>query len=228
MINIVKSQPAPICLEDEKKKNNGTYLCGDTYKRVSDDFFGKCYLCEDNKPTKINVEHFKPHYQGKDKDRKFDWNNLFFACGHCNGIKSSNEIEILNCTNPNHKITEWIKFDIKPFPKEQAKISAVEESEIVKNTVKLLDTIYNYQIDEDKFTPTKEQASKLREKLIKEIDEFVKFLKAYYEEDWWSDSDKAILKRKIKWHINNSNSPFSAFKLWIVKENKVYQEDFLK
>jgi len=231
MINIVKSQPAPICLEEEKNKTNGNYRCGDTYERISEDFFGKCYLCEDDKPTSINIEHFKPHYQGKDKDRKFDWNNLFLACSHCNGIKRANENEILNCTNPEHKITDWIKFDIKPFPRELPKISAKNDNEIndeiVKNTVELLNKIYNYNVNDNSFTSTKDAAFKLRKKIIEEIALFGKILDEFYEPKIdLTDVEKETLKRKIKKHIS-PKSPFSAFKLWIVKDNKIYSEEFL-
>ncbi len=226
MINVKKTQPAPECLEIEKSKNNGTYLCGDTYKRVADDFFGKCYLCEDNEPTKINVEHFKPHYQGKNKDRKFDWNNLFFSCAHCNGIKTSSEIEFLNCTNPEHKITDWIKFDIKPFPKELPKITAKNKIPIVENTVELLNKVYNYKVNDNTFSSTKDAANNLRHKLLLEIDNFGKLLKEYYEDEiGLTDFERKILKRKIN-KLINIKSPFSAFKIWIIKENNTYRKDF--
>jgi len=227
MINIEKSQIASKCLELEKQKKNGTYQCGDTYQRVSDDFFGKCYLCEDDKPTTINVEHFVPHHNGKYKDRKFDWKNLFFSCGHCNGIKSSSEIEYLDCTNSDHKILDWIKFDIKPFPKEIPKITALKEISIVENTVELLDKIYNYKINENIFSPTKEAANNLRHKLLLEIEDFWKLLKEYYDSEIDLDEyEKQILKRKIQKKISKK-SAFSAFKIWIVKENIEYQKEFL-
>lgn len=165
MINIVKSQPAPECLEIEKRKKSGNHLCGDTYKRLNDDFYGKCYLCEDSKPTEIHIDHLEPHFNGKNKDRQFDWNNLFFACAHCNRIKSSSEKEILNCTNNNHKITDWIKFEIKPFPRELPKIKAVEEMEKnnqVHNTIELLTKIYNYCVEDNSFSQTKDAAYNLR------------------------------------------------------------------
>ncbi len=227
MINIEKSQPAPDCLEVEKKKKNGTYRCEDTYKRIASDFFGKCYLCEYDKPSGINIEHFKPHYQGKNKDRKFDWNNLFFSCSHCNGIKTSSEIELLNCINPDHKIIDWIKFDIKPFPKELPKITAINKIPIVENTVELLDKIYNYKINDDTFSSTKDAANNLRHKLLLEIEKFGKLLKEYYEDEIDSSSyEKKILKRKIK-KLMSTKSPFSAFKIWIIKENITFKKDFM-
>ncbi len=226
MINVTKSQPAPACLEAEKAKNNGTYLCGDVFERIHADFHGKCYICEHSKPTKINVEHFKPHYQGKNLDRKFDWNNLFYACAHCNGIKSSDETEYLNCTYSEHKITDWIHFDIKPFPKELVKISALKDDELVKNTVFLLNQVYNYQYAESKFTPTKEAANNLRKILITEIKSFVRLLEKYFE-DLTDESDKIVLKRKILKHVKNPKSPFLAFKLRIIQDNYEYRKEFL-
>lgn len=35
------------------------------------------------------VEHLLPHKNGKYKERKFDWDNLFWSCGHCNGVKNT-------------------------------------------------------------------------------------------------------------------------------------------
>ena len=45
------------------------------------------------------IEHLLPHKNGKWPDRKFDWENLFWACGHCNRVKNQKKYEegILNC-----------------------------------------------------------------------------------------------------------------------------------
>lgn len=61
MINLKKSQPAPECLENEKKKASGKYNCGDVLERLEKDCFNKCYLCEDKYLSNINIEHFIPH-----------------------------------------------------------------------------------------------------------------------------------------------------------------------
>ena len=44
MINITKSQPAPLCLSTEKEKANGDYKCGEVLKRITKDFHNKCYI----------------------------------------------------------------------------------------------------------------------------------------------------------------------------------------
>jgi 5-methylcytosine-specific restriction endonuclease McrA len=66
--------------------------------RIQTDFRNKCYLCEFKAPTNINTEHFFPHKGNV--DLKFDWNNLFYCCGHCNNTKGDRPEfdEILNCT----------------------------------------------------------------------------------------------------------------------------------
>ncbi len=96
MVHFEKSQPAPTCLETEKGKANGDYKCENVLDRIKDDFMNKCYICEYKEPESINVEHFIPH-EG-DKDLKFDWNNLFWSCSHCNNTKLNNYDNILNCT----------------------------------------------------------------------------------------------------------------------------------
>ena len=49
-------------------------------------FHGKCYICENKEATSYQIEHRIPH-RG-DKKLKYDWNNLFWVCAHCNNIKS--------------------------------------------------------------------------------------------------------------------------------------------
>lgn len=118
MIHLTKSQPAPSCLATEKLKKSGTYRCGDVHTRLQNDFHNKCYICEEKDISSINIEHFRPH-EGKNIDLKFDWNNLFFACAHCNNTKLANPKYdlILNCTNPQHLILDWIAFKADTFPK---------------------------------------------------------------------------------------------------------------
>ena len=41
----------------------------------------------------------KPHFDGKNKELRFDWNNLFLACGHCNSVKNQRKYDnhIIDC-----------------------------------------------------------------------------------------------------------------------------------
>ena len=92
MIYFQKYKEFPGCLQIEKDKEiqgtkkDGDYKCRCVLRILRDDFKNKCYICERKDIADINVEHFKPH-RNKNRDLKFDWNNLFYACGHCNNIK---------------------------------------------------------------------------------------------------------------------------------------------
>lgn len=59
-------------------------------------FQGKCYLCEKDNLHDPEIEHFVPHE--KDDELKYDWQNLFYACGRCNSIKGATHTNLLNCT----------------------------------------------------------------------------------------------------------------------------------
>lgn len=99
MVKIERTPVAPASLAAEKAKQSGTYRGDDVVQQLKADFHGKCYLCEINELQSVEVEHLKAHHNGADRDRKFDWNNLFYSCAHCNGVKNRAEYEetILDC-----------------------------------------------------------------------------------------------------------------------------------
>jgi len=183
-------------------------------------FYNKCYICEFKEPTSINVEHFKPH-RG-DKDLKFDWNNLFLCCSHCNNTKlaKAEYDDILDCTNMNHLVEDWIKYEMKPFPKQNIEITIKYDVITVRNTVKLLDSVYNGEHTQIKTIET----NNLKKALLRELLDFQDCLCEYYDDDA-DKSEKEIYLKKIRKHLKRS-SAFCAFKRWIVKENNAYIKDF--
>jgi uncharacterized protein (TIGR02646 family) len=217
MINIVRSTPPPPCLEKEKQKSNGDYKCGEVLKRLKTDFKNKCYICEYKAPPGINVEHFRPH-RG-DKDLKFDWNNLFWSCFHCNNIKGDQFENILDCTNPEHDVVNWIKYEIKLYPNETAKITALVDKEIVHHTVQLLHQVYN-GTTELKIM----ESTNIRGTLLNELRKFQNLL-FDYDDNGIDEDERKYCFRKIKKHSRKS-SAFTAFKRWIVKENPILKQEF--
>lgn len=215
MIYLPKSQPAPESLAIEKLKKSGTYNSESVLQRLVADFKNKCYICEEKQPSSINIEHFKPHKN--DLGLKFDWNNLFLACSHCNNIKLSKPIfdNILNCTIETDFVDTKIKYFINPFPKEKAEISALDENENTNNTVELLNQVYNGT------TPLKliESAS-IRSKLLNEIRKFQDLL-FEFDDDRYDSEEKEYFKKQIIKQLNAS-SGFTAFKRWIIRENEYY------
>ena len=99
MIKIDRTSTPPASLAIESKKAHGCYTSEDVISQLKKDFHSKCYLCELKDLTDIEVEHLLPHYDRKIKERVFDWNNLFYACPHCNSIKNNRmyDEKILDC-----------------------------------------------------------------------------------------------------------------------------------
>ncbi len=221
MIYFEKSQPAPECLAKEKLKASGSYKCGDVVPRLKTDFKNKCYICEEKEISSINVEHFIPH-QGN-TDLKFDWNNLFFACGHCNNTKLAGVDNILDCTKTNEVETK-IKYEFfnSAFPKEQVIITSLYPSSTKNlNTVELLRLVYcgrtAIKIDE---------SANIRNKVSKEIRKFSDLIRLYFSNDGlFDEAEKEKLKLKIREKLSNSSS-FTAFKRWMIRNNPTLLKDF--
>jgi hypothetical protein len=216
MLFFEKSQPGPVCLEIEKTKANGDYKCGDVLTRLKNDFKNKCYLCESKEPESINVEHFVPH-KG-DNELKYSWNNLFWSCSHCNNIKSGNYDNILNCADAEDRVEEKLKYIFKPFPFEMVEIESLDKSDKTKNTKELLLKVYNGTTRLKMI-----ESSNLRNRLLEEIRSFQGSLIDYFKVT--ANDDKKYLLLKIRGHLN-TGSGFTAFKRWIIRDNKRLFSEF--
>lgn len=97
MIGVVRSPGAPKALLESTAEDR--YRHPEVVRRLIEDFGGKCYICEINPLQDPEVEHLRPHKNGMIPGRKFDWNNLFLACRHCNGVKNQPKYEnrVLDC-----------------------------------------------------------------------------------------------------------------------------------
>jgi uncharacterized protein (TIGR02646 family) len=217
MVFFQKSQPAPNCLELEKAKANGDYKCDNVLNRIKNDFKNKCYLCEYKEPTSINVEHFVPH-EGN-LDLKFDWNNLFWSCSHCNNTKLNTYTNLLSCTDPDHNVETDLKYGFKPFPFESVDIISLKDEQRVHNTRDLLIALYNGT------TKLKTiESSNLRDKLLDEIMEFQAHLKDYFR-DTNSEEDRQYFLIRIRGHLDRGSN-FTAFKRWIIRDNNRLNQEF--
>lgn len=219
MINFVKTEEAPACLAIEKAKpKSENYRCKDVVKQVSDDFFDKCYLCEDKHVKDINVEHFEPHKGNRDK--MFDWKNLFFACSYCNNIKLGDESPLLNCTDVSLRVVNNIKLEIDSsrLPERYFIVTPLVADEITFNTASLLYKIYNGR---ENPTALKERgALNLRKRIVEHLSAFNDLVEEYR----LGVLSKERMKKKIinELHVN---SAFTAFKVWLVRdEAELFQE----
>ena len=224
MIYLPKSQPPPESLAIEKLKKSGKNDCDDVLERLREDFKNKCYICEEKGISPTNTEHFIPK---KDNiDLKFDWNNLFLSCVHCNGIKLARAKfdNILNCTIEAHQVDIKIKYLINALPKEnEYKITllALEDEIKVNNTISLLNAVYN---GHNTTTRQSLDADNLRDKLLKDVKKFQNFLLKYNENN--PDlQEKNKLKNKIIREIQSS-AGFCAFKRWIIRQDNKLKQEF--
>ena len=99
MVRIWRSYPAPASLAIEEEKTNGKYNIADVTEQLRRDFIDKCYICEIKPVTDPEVEHRLPHKNNSVPGRKFNWDNLYWSCRHCNLIKARPKYDsgILDC-----------------------------------------------------------------------------------------------------------------------------------
>lgn len=99
MIKIKRNPIPPSSLAIEEKKANGVYNKPDVIQQLKEDSHDKCYICELKGLSDPEVEHLRPHHGRKKAERVFDWNNLFYACPHCNNLKKEAKYDdkIIDC-----------------------------------------------------------------------------------------------------------------------------------
>ncbi len=216
-LNSQKITDAKEVLEYEKSKKSGTYNKEEVLEALKLVFNNKCYICENKKITSYNIEHHIPH-KNENIDLKFSWDNLFLSCNHCNNIKSDKFENILDCTKVD--VDELISFrKIGSFSwEEKIEILPLKESKEIEETVDLLNQVYNGT------TPMKKLESvNIKKELRKELQKFINAINEYNETEGEDKEDAHMLiKRELK-----ANSPFAAFKRWIIRDNKENLGEFL-
>ena len=202
-----KARAAIASLKSEKVKPSGTYNTPEVNDALQEMFAHKCYLCEQKGLKSIQIEHLVPHHD--DIDLKFDWNNIFLACTHCNNIKNDRFVPILDCTKT--AVDEKIAFHQEGGGYEPIKLefTALDSEPETQNTVKLLYEIYYGS------TPQKvAEANMIRKDVETELEKSQKCVREYQESDGEDKKDaECLLRLSLKW-----NTPFAAFKHWIIRD----------
>jgi hypothetical protein len=182
--------------------NMNVYRSGLVYEQLKADFHGKCYLCEDDEPTSIQVEHFEPHKD--DPLKKYDWCNLFFSCGHCNNLKGARFWPLLNCTAEADRIWESIEIRFNAFPKPSVEIiahPAVDKVTECNNTRLLLEST----LVGKNTTPIKtDEAANLRKKMLRAYNSLAVAIKNKdLEAVRNAVSNKAAFAGMLRWTLKN-------------------------
>lgn len=204
MIKIDRCKMAPRSLAVEAAKKYGNYNQSDVLQQLREDSNDKCYICELQGISDPQVEHLKPHYNRKIKERVFDWENLFYSCPHCNNMKNQKcyEEKILDCCKEDpelvleHILTEG-----------HVSITPVAKNEIVEQTADLIQNCF-----EKKNTGIRELACQYRvEKLSETMNVFYKTLQKYK-----TNPESKRYWKCLKVFLNRK-SEFAAFKRYYLK-----------
>lgn len=169
-------------------------------------------MCEIKDPTSINVEHLDAH-QG-DEDKKFDWLNLYYACGRCNNIKLTKYNNLLDCASLDHDVFRLIKH-LPPHTPFQSKIiiQAMDDCKKTIETEKLLDEIFNTE----KTINKKITGKYLRNKIFRKYNRFLELVNTYFDDELPQNrKDDALERLQV---LVSKKQEFSAFIRWIVLED---------
>lgn len=210
MVKVERTFPAPASLENESRKKNGSYEKPDVVKQLKDNFHNKCYICEMKNLQDPEVEHLLPHKNGKYRERKFDWNNLFWACGHCNKVKNQKKYDagIIDCCklDPEQMLFFRLAEDtVEADAKNGDNASAVLTADLV------------CEVFNKKNTGLRDYKTDMR------FQELTKEMNLLYDnlEEIKKHPDSKIVMRKLK-ALLRRESAFAAFKRGYVREHAEY------
>ena len=135
MIFVKRSEGAPKALAEGKSEDR--YRSGEVVARLVADFYGKCYICETKPVTDPEVEHLHPHKGGAFLERKYDWENLFYSCRHCNMVKARSVYDegIIDCCkrDPEDALEQCLEGDaVLVGVKDPADAEAVRTAQLIE------------------------------------------------------------------------------------------------
>lgn len=208
MVKVERSKPAPKSLQIAKKKGKGSYRREDVIDRLREDFHDKCYLCETKGLQDPEVEHRLPHQNGKNLKRKYDWNNLFWSCGHCNNVKNKYYYSknIIDCCKVDpEELLVFIAADesIQIEPMNKKKRSAKVTADLLNDVYNLTNTGIRLAACDNRVKGVFIQMNLLFNAINNYIDDS--------SNKDYEDTLKALLSRE---------SEYAAFKRSYIRENK--------
>ncbi len=197
MINIKKSLAPTFTFEYNDKKIEET---------IRNDFFVLCYICEEYVPIHFQIDHFYP--QNNFSELKNDWNNLFYCCAKCNGLRpksiNTKGNEVLN--NCEDDVEELIHLK---YHKGRVTVIANSEDEKTVNTRKLLNRIYNGIGSQSKAFIYR------RNEIKEEIEEFDEIIKKYKKNNSLFENE---LSKRLSKRTMSKKSAYISFKRQFIRD----------
>ena len=206
MIRVYKSSDSPKSLLEKK-----SWREDDVNRQLEADQNGKCYLCERSLDVEFQVEHHK--CRSKNPNLQYEWSNLLWGCGYCNGRKSDSYDDIINPTQ--YDVEDMIYQHID-FPNSYVLFRNMTPTNdpSVNSTIDLLNKIYN-----GKGTLRDFREQRLYDKTKRSINSFQGLITLWLKEHQETVKD-SIIKELDK------SSEFLGFKYWIIKSNDDLIKEF--
>ena len=216
MVKVERSFPAPASLALESQKANGSYSMPDVVKQLKEDFHNKCYICELNELQDAQVEHLLSHVDGKYPKRKFDWNNLFWSCGHCNNVKNQRIYDegIIDCCKDDPE--EMVIFRLQENEIDVHAINDKNRQAVL--TAKLITEVFNLKNTGMRVYKSDFTILLLNREMNKLYDSL---------EEMKEPSQQKLALRKVK-SLLRRESKFAAFKRNYIRENKEKYPDLIE
>ena len=200
--------PPDVTIESEQDYRKDIVL-----EILAEDCHCKCYICED-KPATINVEHIVPHRS--DPELKYNWYNLFIACGHCNNTKLAEYDSILDPTKCDPEEHIALSASMTDDIIDRVRVESLKADNSTLMTAELLNLVYNGGTTAIK----KLESSNLRNShIMPNIRLFYQYIENYRKEP--NSGYGSIIRKEIE-----RSSIFAAFKRKIIRDNPDLSEVF--
>lgn len=212
----VKAKLAIKDLENAKVKDRG-YNTTAVNAALFEIFHGKCYICEHKIVIGVNIEHLIPYK--RNLELKYDFNNLFLSCVHCNNIKNTKYDNIFDCTkiDVDNKIAFRLEGSILTNKKYYAE--ALENDSQALETVALINEVYTGNTPQKRF-----EAKNIVNLLDKDYSNFRILLRDYKISTGSAKEDNYYL---ILQELGEA-SAFAGFKRWLIKDNAKDFPEFME
>ena len=139
---------------------------------------------------------------------KYDWNNIFLACSHCNNTKLDRYVGIIDPAEVNPENYIELELGVDNELREFVFVRKIKGGNDVDITIDLLNAVYNgIKTDIKKYA-----CQQLKNKILHEIIWFLEKLYEYKQNN--IIESKSVIEKML-----SSDSVFSAFKRLIVRKD---------
>ena len=208
MIKVEKSATIP-----ESLLTTQAYDGQDVQRQLLCDQHRKCYICECAVEANYHIEHLNS------QANRQDWNNLFLSCGYCNDKKLALYDNILDPATNN--IEDIIEQRLDTYSKE-AEFRSENNSTEVKQTIKLLENIFNGKKHDPNFRSPHEEV--FYDKVEMSINDFMRKVVNYRMNS--SQTNEDIVREELA-----IGKELLGFKYWIIRDepalNAVFGGDII-